>query len=313
MNNILLGAAGLDIYIQPTAITRPAIEIENAAVLYEDCRFQLTSFTNTPGCVVLPGQGILHNAFHLQTLGTQPLLLTRLGDRDARLFDKFFQANQICVLPNLVYAVGRSVSIEVIVEPSGEAHFAHWQAGVWADFRLYPQEEELLSQADHLHLVMVDEVIPEFLRISETGLLAKTRVSADLFDFPFTLAEFAQLAPHLDMAFIGWKGELHDPAVGAIREVARATRTMLVLTLGARGVQIFDASSEPAPRELFFPVEPVCVTANTNGCGDAFISYFLAAYWQHRDLAHAVEQGKIGGAAATAWRYALPDHAYRDK
>jgi sugar/nucleoside kinase (ribokinase family) len=54
----------------------------------------------------------------------------------------------------------------------------------------------------------------------------------------------------------------------------------------------------------------VPVAGSTNGCGDAFISYFLAEYWRSYNLARALAQGKEGGALATRWRYALPDGAY---
>jgi sugar/nucleoside kinase (ribokinase family) len=58
------------------------------------------------------------------------------------------------------------------------------------------------------------------------------------------------------------------------------------------------------------PVTPAPVSGTTVGCGDAFIAYFLAAWWRTGELVAAVERGKIGGALPTAWIRPLPDSAY---
>ena len=47
---------------------------------------------------ILPGCGILHNAYHLRQLGADPLLVTRLGADDAALAEGFLARNQIAVL-----------------------------------------------------------------------------------------------------------------------------------------------------------------------------------------------------------------------
>jgi sugar/nucleoside kinase (ribokinase family) len=68
---------------------------------------------------------------------------------------------------------------------------------------------------------------------------------------------------------------------------------MLVVTLESRGVQVFDGRSAGSDR--WFDVTPIPVEGTTVGCGDAFIAWFLAEYWQKGDLAAAVERGKLGG------------------
>src|SRR4029079_16852281 len=62
----------------------------------------------------------------------------------------------------------------------------------------------------------------------------------------------------------------------------------------------------------FVPVTPLPVHGTTVGCGDAFIAWSLAATGDdlEGDLLAAVERGKVGGAAATAWLRPLPDEAY---
>jgi len=79
-----------------------------------------------------------------------------------------------------------------------------------------------------------------------------------------------------------------------------------VLTFGAQGVRVL-ATNSPAQ---FFPIQPLPVPGTTIGCGDAFIAYFLAEYWQSRDVTQAVRQGTVGGARALAWPRPLPEAAY---
>jgi len=276
MNNVLLGVTCLDIYTR-TGLVRP-------------------------GC------GILHNAYHLQQLGSNPLLITRIGHNHAATFLNFFHRHHISILADQIQADGLSASIEIDVQPSGEAMMSNFERGVWADFRLTPTEEEILAGAQHLHLVLARGVAPEFLRISRSGLLNNTLVSADFLSFrDFSVESFTELLVHLKVAFIGWKSSLQHPTIAAIGAAAAQLGRLVVITLGERGIQVFNG-----PHAEFYPIEPVAVAANTNGCGDAFIAYFLHEYWQNRRLAPAIAGGKIGGQAATAWRFALPDSAYTD-
>ena len=48
--------------------------------------------------------------------------------------------------------------------------------------------------------------------------------------------------------------------------------TLVVITLGEWGIQVFDARVDGACQSCFFEVEPALVQGNTNGCGDAFIA-----------------------------------------
>ena len=183
--------------------------------------------------------------------------------------------------------------------------------GVWDDFWLHREEEEKLSRADNVHTVLVDGIVEEFARITGNGLLKNACVSADFLSFKdFTIDTFNQLLQHLDIAFIGWKGSLSDPLIAAIEQVAQRHKALIVITLGERGIQVFDARQPGTFQSRFFKVEPVQIKGNTNGCGDAFISYFLAEYWRNQNLESAIKQGKRGGAKATQWLHALPPIAY---
>jgi sugar/nucleoside kinase (ribokinase family) len=256
---------------------------------------------------LLPGCGILHNAYHLQQLGAAPHLLTRLGEADAETITHFFTAHQIAVVTDDLLAPGKCARIEIAVDATGAARVFDFTPGVWADYRLSVVEEQTLAAAQHLHVVLTAPVIAEFMRLGAQGSFAGALVSVDFLALrDFDEASFAASLRYVDLAFAGWQGAVDDPALRRLADAATAAGTVAIFTLGERGALL----CEPGLSPRLEPVQALPVAGSTNGCGDAFISYFLAEYWRTRDLAQALEQGKFGGALATAWRYALPDEAY---
>lgn len=257
---------------------------------------------------LLPGCGILHNAYHLQQLGAAPRLLTRLGEADAETVTHFLAAHQIAVATDDLLAPGVCARIEIAVDATGAARVYDFTPGVWAGYRLSAVEEQTLAAAQHLHVVLTAPVIVEFMRLGAQGSFAGTLVSVDFLAlYDFDEDSFAAALRYVDVAFAGWQGAVDDPALRRLTAAAATAGTLAIFTLGERGLLL----CEPGTAPRLEPVQAIPVTGSTNGCGDAFISYFLAEYWRSRSLARALEQGKFGGALATTWRYALPDAAYR--
>ena len=134
-------------------------------------------------------------------------------------------------------------------------------------------------------------------------------MTADFLGFRhYTVERFERTMRLVDIGFVGWPGPEDDPTVRGIRDVAMAGRKLVIVTLGSRGVLVFDGRGEPL--ETRIPVTPRAVQGTTVGCGDAFIAAFLASLWEDPDVVRAVEAGKPAGAAATAWRRPVPDDAY---
>ena len=94
--------------------------------------------------------------------------------------------------------------------------------------------------------------------------------------------------------------------------MAHALGRVIVVTLGSRGVLVFDGRPIEAGGigDVSVPVTALPVLGTTVGCGDAFVAAFLASWQARRDVLAAVEAGKAAGAAATKWRRPLPDLAY---
>lgn len=257
---------------------------------------------------LFPGCGILHNAYHLQQLGAAPRLLTRLGADDAATVTHFLTTHQIAVATGDLLAPGVCARIEIAVDATGVARVYDFTPGVWAEYRLSVVEEQTLTAARHIHIVLTAPVIPEFMRLGAQGSFAGALVSVDFLAlYDFDEGSFAAALRYVDIAFVGWQGAVDAPALQRLAAAATATGTLAIFTLGERGVLVCEPDATPRLE----PVQAIPVTGSTNGCGDAFISHFLAEYWCSHDLARAIEQGKFGGALATAWRYALPDAAYR--
>ncbi len=259
--------------------------------------------------LVLPGGGALNMAWHLRAEPDPWLLLTRVGDDRPEVFADFLARHGIRHAPSSMVGRGASASIDIVIQPDLQPWMDNFVEGVWATFRSTQEEEALISGARRLHLVLVEGAIRELERLAAAGTLAGVEVSADFLGFRhYTLERFTTTMRHVDVGFVGWPGEPSDPVVGGIREVAHSLGRLVVVTLGSRGVLVFDG--RPGGGDRVIPVVPVTVRGTTVGCGDAFVAAFLATWRRSADTLAAVEAGKVAGAAATAWRRPLPDEAY---
>lgn len=259
--------------------------------------------------LILPGGGCLNMAYHWRQLGFPHLFLTRIGPDGEQIFHDFFQRHQIACLPKSLVGNGRTPAIDITFLPDGQPLMDNFVEGVLADFRLTNTEEMMAAQAERVHTVLVDSLVREVNRLAVKGVWQRPFLSADFLDFRhFTLERFAKMMPLLDLGFIGWPGALDDPLLPQLRQIVFELGKQLVVTMGARGVLVWDGRTQP--QEQFFDVEAIPVRGSTVGCGDAFIAYFLAAFWRGDSLPAAVAQGKLGGAMATKWQRPLPESAY---
>jgi len=271
--------------------------------------------------LVLPGGGVLNMAWHWRRAGQSFLLVSRVGDDRPDVFLEFLRRHAIPHRPSIVVA-GASASIDIVIRPDLQPHMDNFVEGVWADFRATRDEEAAIAVAPGVHLVLVEGAIRELDRLRMAGVVGERtvggedgaptgpEVTADFLGFRhYTVERFAATMRAVDLGFVGWPGDAGDETVAGIRHVAHMLGRLVVVTLGSRGVQVFDGRPGGIG-DAFVPVLPVAVEGTTVGCGDAFIAAFLASWRRSRDVLTAVEAGKVAGAEATAWRRPLPDDAY---
>ena len=261
---------------------------------------------------VLPGGGVLNMAWNWQLLGRPFELLTRAGSEDGEPITEFLGRHGMATIsPGEVVAPGRSSAIDITILADRQPHMDNFVGGVWDDYRLTAHERFSLRAAKRLHTVLVEGAIAELHRLGDSGALTGIEVSADFLGFRhYTVHRLADTMRHVDLGFIGWPGAEDDPTVSGMRRVALGLGRLLVVTMGARAVHVFDGRAGTAEPERRYPVQAVPVAGTTLGCGDAFIAWFLDEWWRTRDLDAAVAQGMIGGARTTAWPRPLPDDAY---
>lgn len=258
--------------------------------------------------LVLPGGGALNMAWHLASAGDPVHLLTRIGADRSTLFTDFLDRHHITASPDLV-GDGPSSSIDIRIGDDRQPWMDNFVEGVWREFRLTAVEERTLASSTQLHVVLVAPVVAELDRLAADGLLSGLTVSGDFLSFRrWQIDRFARTMAHLDLGVVGWPGAPDDPLLDEMRDVAHALGTLVVVTLGAQGVRVFDGRDDPI--EAFVPVDAVAVAGTTVGCGDAFVAAFLREWWRDGWIGTAVAAGAQAGAAATAWLRPLPDEAY---
>ena len=167
-------------------------------------------------------------------------LLSRVGDDRPDVFRAFLDRHGIPSAPGLV-APGRSASIDIVIQPDLQPFMDNFVEGVWATFRLQPDEEALVGDGGRLHLVLVEGAIRELRRLAGAGVTRGVEVTADFLGFRhYTVERLADTMADVDIGFVGWPGGLDDPAVAGIRGVAHDQGKLVVVTFGAQGVRVFD-------------------------------------------------------------------------
>lgn len=264
-----------------------------------------------PDGPVLPGGGILNMAWHWRELGVSFRLLSRVGDDHPDPFLDVLDRSGVVVDRDALVTPGATATIDVEIQPDRQPHMDHFVEGVWATYALTATERTYLTPGRRLHAVLVDGAVRALDDLADAGALREVDVSADFLGFRhYTLDRLADTLRYVHLGFIGWPGDEGDPVVAGMRDLAHDLGRCLVVTLGSRGVLVFDGRPDVGEGDRRFDVAAIPVAGTTVGCGDAFVAHFLAAWWRTGDLAAAVEAGKVGGAMATRWERPLPDAVY---
>jgi sugar/nucleoside kinase (ribokinase family) len=259
--------------------------------------------------IVLPGGGALNMAYHWSQLLMSFTLLSRIGDDCPELFRAFLDRHHITTNEQLV-TTGVSASIDIEVQADRDVSMNNFVEGVWSSFHFSPEEHAQVVAAQRLHLVLVEPVVQEFLQVAPLWPLTSRAVSVDFLSFRrWSIERFVEVMACADIGFIGWPHAPDDRRVAALRDAAFALERLVIMTLGDKGVLVFDGRNQ-AHHSEHVRIVSQRVTGTTVGCGDAFIAAFLAACWDGASVRAAVEAGCVQGALTTQFQRPLPDDAY---
>lgn len=256
----------------------------------------------------LPGGGVLNMAWHWRQLGQPYELISRVGARDAALFEGFLARNAIPHDSDALLAPDASSSIDIRFRPDRQPYMDNFVAGVWETFRCTQDEQRRVANAPAFHTVLVEGAITETMRLGVAGALPRGQVSADFLSFRhYTPSRMADTLRYVDLGFVGWPGSPDDSTVAEIAALAEELGRVIVITFGAQGVRVVDGRKGS---DHWFEVNEVPVVGTTVGCGDAFIAAFLQEWWSSGDASAAVAAGAVRGALVTKWNRPIPDDAY---
>lgn len=195
------------------------------------------------------------------------------------------------------HAVGPNGMAFVSLADDGDRRFVGSNyGGVQYQLRLRvtPHDLDYLEQYDRVHTSVYSAIDSELPALTERGV----RVSFDFSDdAPGSLIE--RVAPGVEVGFFSG-GALTDVEVDALGAFALDCGIeVAVVTLGSRGARAFTAGESATTGIL--PVDAV----DALGAGDAFITGFLAARAEGRDVQGCLGVASAAGALACTYRGAF--------
>jgi fructoselysine 6-kinase len=260
MNVVCVGDCGIDRYV-PLALDRPGGITLNVAVNMRRC---------LPDARVAVVTAVGEDPESVPVLDT----IARFG----------FDAH--------VTRLQGSTPIQYIdLEPSGEKRFIEYDAGVLREFRLGPEDREIVGRSDLLVTTVfaqVEGLFDSVMIIPSRGLRAVD--FTDLSDVPDGVALVSRYADRLDVGFFGLRTDQMD-LIDALERVARNRDRLFVITLGADGSMAVGGA-----RRIVQPAISVPRVVDTTGAGDSFAAGFLAEYLDSGDVARSLERGSAEAA-----------------
>jgi fructoselysine 6-kinase len=177
------------------------------------------------------------------------------------------------------------------LEPDGEKRFIEYQAGVLRDYRLGPEERDVIDASDLLVTTVfaqVEALFDSVMALPSRGLRAVD--FTNLSDVTDGVGLVGQYAGRLDVAFFGLSSGEGD-LIDTLEEIARSNGRLFVVTLGRDGSMALGGSDRIVRSARLVPK-----VVDTTGAGDSFAAAFLAEYCETRDIERALARGSDNAA-----------------
>jgi sugar/nucleoside kinase (ribokinase family) len=221
-----------------------------------------------------------HSAF-IGALGTD-----EAGDRIATLL-----GNEQIDISCLQRIEGFTARNQIINDAAGERFGIDgaWESGVYEAFSMAETDWAYLENFD----VWATHANCPFFQVALERKSTKQLLSVDFLH----LRDYALLQKSLGVADIAFFGGTRDMIEDLAQIAQKASKKIIVLTLGAGGSMAFSGSRTYTQMAL-----PLDKTIDTTGCGDAFQAGFTASYYRNQDIPQALLAGaELGRKAAISY------------
>lgn len=240
------------------------------------------------------GGNSLNQAVRFSLSGTTSAFIGALGTDDSgKQILKLLEKAQVDT--SHTYSVlGNTASNQIIDDEDGERFGVEgaWNSGVYDDF--------VLSESDWKYAKDFDIWATHANgKNFEEALKRKTDKNFLVVDFlHFNTYELLEKGlDNINIAYFGGTPDMEEP----LCKISKKTKTIIVLTLGAKGSIAFENGNKHT--HVALPLEKVI---DTTGCGDAFQAGFTSEYYKTSSIPQALRKGAEQGKLAASHPGGVP-------
>lgn len=259
----------------------------------------------------MPGGAPMNVAYHLQQLGSKPVIITQTGDdeKGKRLL-QLLQAQQIdtrYVLSTGEYPTGL---VNAIPQPNGDMRYTILQPVAW-DFIPYNKElANVVKNADYFifgSLAARSEVsantLQQLLKVAKTKVLdinlRAPHYTAETIISLLTAADILKLNEEELELITNWWGNFQTLEERTVYLQERFGLQLIIVTKGAGGAMVYTDG------KFYYQDGIVVKVIDTIGSGDSFLAAFMTCYAAGKPipeaLAFATKLGAFVASSKGAW------------
>ncbi len=259
----------------------------------------------------MPGGAPMNVAYHLQQLGSKPVIITQTGDdeKGKRLL-QLLQAQQIdtrYVLTTGEYPTG---IVNAIPQPNGDMRYTILQPVAW-DF--IPYNEELANVVKNTDYFIFGSLVArsavsantlqQLLKVAKTKVLdinlRAPHYTTETIISLLTAADILKLNEEELELITGWWGDFQTLEERTAYLQERFGLQLVIVTKGADGAMVYTGG------KFYYQDGIVVKVVDTIGSGDSFLAAFMTCYAAGKPipeaLAFATKLGAFVASSKGAW------------